>query len=280
MKESTKMKTVVVAKLNLVVSLIVIFLIFTSQCFARLDPKTALGIWLMDSGEGEVAKDLSENENDGEIKGEPEWVKGKFGKALKLDGSERPGDYVKVTTSESLDSISEQVTLAAWVKLKKKKVGGDASYDHGIITFEYNCILNVFGPGRGANEGRVEVGATTLEPKWISCPNVVDDDTWHHIAFTYDGKAKKIYVDGIVVAEQPTNGSFNVVGKDLMIGCLGGDHRFLTGVIDEAAVFNVALTEDDIKNIMEKGLSRALGITAVSPKEKLASSWGKIKAKY
>ena len=53
----------------------------------------------------------------------------------------------------------------------------------------------------------------------------------------------------------------------------GGDYNFL-GAIDEVAIFNVVLTEDEINDIMTKGL----GITAVSSSGKLATRWGRIKS--
>ena len=46
------------------------------------------------------------------------------------------------------------------------------------------------------------------------------------------------------------------------------------GIIDEVAIFNVALTEDDIKYIMAEGLGIIL---AVSPSGKLATTWGNLK---
>ncbi len=59
-----------------------------------------------------------------------------------------------------------------------------------------------------------------------------------------------------------------------------GNGEFYNGFIDEVAIFNVALAEGDIKTIMSQGLSRALGITVVSPSGKIAQTWGSIKARY
>lgn len=46
------------------------------------------------------------------------------------------------------------------------------------------------------------------------------------------------------------------------------------GVLDEAAVFNVPLSDADIENIMNNGLE---GVTAVSSPGKMAVAWGYIK---
>ena len=46
-----------------------------------------VGQWLLNETSGTVAKDTSGNGNDGEIIGKANWVNGKFGKALELDGT-------------------------------------------------------------------------------------------------------------------------------------------------------------------------------------------------
>ena len=63
-------------------------------------------------------------------------------------------------------------------------------------------------------------------------------------------------------------------------GGIGGTVGPVEGVLDEAAVFDVALTEEDVVDIMNNGLEGALGITAVSPLSKLSTAWGQIKVKY
>ena len=49
------------------------------------------------------------------------------------------------------------------------------------------------------------------------------------------------------------------------------------GLLDEVALFNVPLSQEDIKTIMEKGLESATGSLAVDPESKLATTWGKLK---
>jgi hypothetical protein len=53
-----------------------------------------------------------------------------------------------------------------------------------------------------------------------------------------------------------------------------GDGDTYGGLIDELAIFSVALSEDDIINIMDNGL---MGMLAVSNKGKLATTWGQLK---
>ena len=65
---------------------------------------------------------------------------------------------------------------------------------------------------------------------------------------------------------------------DLNIGADSNSRWFLNAAIDEVALFNTVLTEDDINRIMNEGLGRALGIIGVSsPAGKLTVTWGNIK---
>jgi hypothetical protein len=63
----------------------------------------------------------------------------------------------------------------------------------------------------------------------------------------------------------------------LDIGRRQGGSLPMNGAVDEAAIFNVVLKQDDIKTCMEKGMLRALGIEAVFPSDKLTTTWGEIK---
>ena len=50
-----------------------------TQSDAKIDPKSAAGVWLFDEGSGKVAFDSSDNGYDGKLMGNPKWVDGKFG---------------------------------------------------------------------------------------------------------------------------------------------------------------------------------------------------------
>ena len=54
----------------------------------------------------------------------------------------------------------------------------------------------------------------------------------------------------------------------------GGVGWDFVGVLDEVAIFNTALGEDDLNTIMEKGLEKAL---SVSPVGRLTTTWGNIR---
>lgn len=54
---------------------------------------------------------------------------------------------------------------------------------------------------------------------------------------------------------------------------------YFNGLIDEIAVFNVPLAEQDIQSILNKGLKESLGLAAVDLSGKLTTTWANIKAR-
>lgn len=260
------------------VGLICIVLIWSGLSVAEINPGTVIGVWLFD---GNVL-DSSGNGNDGELmKGATIAAGGKLGQALSLDGED---DYVLVPTSASLDSTADNYTGVAWIRFERKggaAPGGCCQDDQMVIAFStsWHNILNVFGRGGRAIPGAIEVGSAELSPSWLSGPTSVDDGQWHHVAFTYDGSTKVIYVDGEEDVSQPTTGTFGVAGIDLLIGGTPTGERPANGFIDEVGIFNVPLSQEDIQGIINDGLASIPGIsTSVKSTGKVATTWAIIKA--
>ena len=259
---------VVIAKLVLVcVSLIVANLMFMSISNAKIDMENTIGIWLFDEGKGNVAKDTSGNGNDGELMNDPKWVDGKFGKALEFDGQ---NDYVNVGDAEILKPTAD-VTFVAWVYwLGGNYVlasGGQTSSTGYAITYNPDTSQIWFG---------VSTGKKSANTGYIPGPS---KKVWHHLAGSYDDSNGELiaYVDGKEYATAKANGTvLENKWPALHIGKPNNvDAYYIQGVIDEVAVFNVALTEDDINAIMTSGLEKAFAVFAAG---KLAISWGVIKS--
>lgn len=95
------------------------------------------------------------------------------------------------------------------------------------------------------------------------------------VAGTFDGALLRSWVDGKVNAENQLKGETGALQNPLRWSndCCGG--RMLDGALDELVMMKRALSEGEIKQLMEKGVEAAL---AVSPKGRLATRWGKIKS--
>ena len=112
--------------------------------------------------------------------------------------------------------------------------------------------------------------------------STINDGEWHHIAAVADrdGKAR-IYRDGVLEAESNISGDAKQNEDNAQNVNIGGDFDSrwrLNATIDEVALFKTALTEEDVNRIMNFGLERALGITAVSSVGKLTTTWASVKS--
>ncbi len=259
----------VMTKLILVCISLILIGIFTAQSSAKIDPESIAGIWLFDEGKGKVAKDSSKNDHDGDIKGNLKWVSGKFGKALEFPGVDE--NFVEVPHNKSLDLTTFSFTL--WVKIEDagnyqatliKTADCQVENYSGYIYSGRLVFWTRFTSGGAGKWGFQQFGTT-----------IVTDSEWHHLAGTYDMKSVKSYVDGVVEADAPFSGKPDVSPGPLNIGDCPGFAYPVKGLMDEVGLFNVALNENDIKTIMTEGLEKTL---AVSPKEKLTTTWASIKS--
>ncbi len=252
-------------------SFIVIGLIFVAQSSAKIDPETCVGAWFFD-GQGDTAKDSSENGNDGILMSKPKRVDGKFGKALEFDGN----NYVEVPHADSL-TMTNEITVAFWFRTDKKMpvfddrqaVVGKHYLEYEVGIYPSGVIHTYTSNGAGGyDEG---ISASKGGGDWVL-------DQWYHLAWTLDGRHEIVYVDGINIGEfdKPNEGT-RPGTHTLDIGRRQGGGLPLQGAVDEVAVFNAVLSEEDVQACMDKGLERALGFSAIEPLGKLTTTWGQIK---
>lgn len=205
-------------------------------------------------------KDLSGKGNDGVFdQGNPKWEDGKFGEALLIN----QGDFVEIGHDSSLD-LKGAHTISFWLKwdgvgsnwspfIAKRQAGG-ANYQSWVGS---DRIFDYYN-------GVAVVSADT--------PISLGEE-WVFLTTTHDGKnTVSFYTDGSFDSEKA-----EPVGKpndfSLLVG-QDGIGNFGAGTIDEVAIFNRALTEEEIKKLMEEGVK---AFAVVSSKGKLATTWGSIK---
>jgi len=248
------------------ISFIVVSLMLIGQSFAKIDPETCVGLWLFDEGSGDVANDSSGHKNDGKFTGSPKWVNGKFGKALQLDGSSASVDCGNTATLDL--PTNSAVTMCAWVNSAVGSTGAwqgimakrTANYSYGINFI--NTAFQVY-----SSSGSGVQGWAYLLPK----------NEWVHIVGIMSKDPTQLYVNGELfggAGKGPGGGAFSNAANLFRIGSSGTIGEYFNGIIDDVAVFDVALTADDITSIMNKGLGSML---AVSQSGKLATAWGSIK---
>ena len=223
-----------------------------------------LGQWLFDDGNGKKVKDSSGQDNHGETIGKASWVNGKFGKALELDGA---SGGVKISPGLELKNF----TAVLWVNSGK---------DWGKTRTELWCGSQTYGDAvliRGDERADWKPSEAMLHwtdgAAWHAIGSgKLKSKTWYHLSATFDGKTLGFYKNGKLVGEE--NSKIAGGAKDTFIGCHPNPTNYFQGIIDEVAVFDDALSPEEIQKIVSRGLENWLSIEAVGKK---TIHWAKIK---
>ncbi len=124
----------------------------------------------------------------------------------------------------------------------------------------FDIISNRGNPGGGlegwtcyvrTSDGQLFCNRTVNNLQYaVSTPNM-NDGRWHHLAFTYDGTTMNLYVDGLSVESRSNTLDLIDVSEPLRIGNYGGE-----GGVDEAAIWNRALTNLEVQQLYRRGANR------------------------
>ena len=243
--------------------------VLTGSSYAKIDPETIAGMWLLDEGKGNRAEDSSGNENVGQLRGDPEWEDGKFGGALEF---EVPADYVALPDKGFF--TEGQQTFVMWAKpaANPPKLRGFLLF-HGEGTGVGNRVY-ILQQGSGVID--MYLGAN-IARRFLG-PGDYKADEWLHIAMTRDFPNKKLsaWANGV---KRIDNLSVTINDPPMSTApqILNATEPCI-GLVDEVAIFNVLLAEQDIQNIARKGLEEAINPTAIDLSGKLTATWGAIKA--
>jgi hypothetical protein len=267
---------------NVILALVIFYAM--SVNFTHAAPIEGLALYItFDEGEGDLVSDLSGNNNNGTLMGEPKWVDGKEGLALQFSGEENK-NYVEVPDHPSLNP-QDEITCAAWIYSDDYKptggiiskyigAGNQRSYDlhmHHDTALAINTACS--------SNGAYQIGTSTTVVN--TDPDIVANGEWSHVAMTFKaGDFLRIYVNGKLSAETQAGATESLfdnnvpllIGTDFQIGgAHNGQPREFTGIIDEVVIFNRALSEDEIKLVM------AGMVMPVESFGKLTIVWGALK---
>jgi len=120
----------------------------------------------------------------------------------------------------------------------------------------------------------------------ITAAHSIDTNRWYHIAVTFDGTNYKLYIDGIL--DKTTSGVNPVSNSiDFIIGAMSQNtttpYNYFNGWLDEFRIWNVALTVDQIRKMMNQeiindGSNNVKG--AVIPKTISGLNWANLSGYY
>jgi hypothetical protein len=229
-----------------------------------------------------IIHDESGAGNDGRVFG-AQWVpEGKFGGAYSFHITNLT-DRIVIPNSDTLNP--DNITLAVWTKTADRD-----GFWNRIMDKDYRnaYCLDLGGDyngqaARGTLQFETSAGST-------SSRRALNDNQWHHLAATYDGKTLSFYIDGVGGGRASKNpGPLKKTGWDLCLGNSEVDYgtgEFLAfdGLIDEVRIYNRALSATEIKALATATQPGADILPAPSPdnggKPDPAERLKKVKALY
>lgn len=199
-----------------------------------------VGYWKMDesswNGTASEVVDASGNGNNGTAANGPTTAAGKFGNSGGFDGTD---DKINISDSTSLNP-GAQITMSSWIK--PTSVGGyrrilakSTSRDYVFMFNTDGKLLTQFSIANQA----VYAGSTTT----------LTTNRWYHVSATYDGRAIRIYIDGVLDSTTLATGTIDNHGGVLNIGWDPASGSPFYGSIDETRIYNRALSPAEVSQL-------------------------------
>ncbi len=217
---------------------------------APVDDPNLLLWWPLDEGLGSMtAADWSGHGYHNSLAKGPTWIAGGYdGNALQLDGQD---DYLHASLRPAMPSQ----TVCAWVKVDQIPAS---------ILGWTNSL-----PKGGAHDRELYVGADGLVRWRVWCKDntnnivissqAVKKGHWHHLAVLYTERGTtEMYLDGASQGYNNTSTMYTgYTSPHLTVGFEPIQARYLSGGVGDVRVYNKALSDDEIAEIMRDDPLRA-----------------------
>ena len=228
-------------------------LMLGNQVFAQTYPEGMISYWKFDEGNGTIANDYVGN-NHGILIDGPQWTTGKVGGAINFDGID---DYINCGTNFGLISASQKLTVELWLNTQeirqRKQIVSQTPYLQG----PWSLGIPSFDEGTGV----LALFIRDANPYRYTGSIVINDGNWHHVVGTWDGATNTIalYIDGNL-DDAWTTSYFVMRSTETELGIgsnppQGGKRYFFNGTVDEVAIYNRALTPEEIQQHYQNGLN-------------------------
>ncbi len=216
-----------------------------------------------DELDGDMVIDHSQYKNHGTLAGAPEFVAGRFGEALKLNGET---DWVEVPHAEIL-TVDTNVTVMAWINAERHTGPNDQRWQ-GVLSKGNSPRSYSF-----YTESPSECLHLSAGGSGSTCTGKIVLNEWQHVAAHVEAGTHRYWLNGNNVGEFPGQNPLPGAADtaSVLVGNTHEGNREFLGLIDEVRIWNRALNESEIQEEMEKS-------TPVKPLGKLSTTWATLKS--
>ncbi|MEE8307904.1 MAG: LamG-like jellyroll fold domain-containing protein, partial [Gammaproteobacteria bacterium] len=200
--------------------------------------------WMLDEGLGTTVLDWSGHGHDGTFSGEPQWVDGYDGSALKFDGSD---DYVihQLPAAQNFANF----TVALWARSDSLGQGEYMSPFSSHTPNSSGIQIDVDGTYPGNYRTNPPGGTTSAR----FGPAILG---WVHLALVGQGTTVQFYYNGNLSTTE-TFTTDNLLFNEFIIGTSRNNTNNLNGAVDDLRVYTRALTQEEIQLVMRVDPQRA-----------------------
>lgn len=223
-------------------------------------PDGLLARWTFDEGKGQSSRDVTASGRAATLYGGTQWVEGRDGTALALDGSTGYADFG--STPDLNFAAGQAFTYTGWFK---------SHDDNGLLVSqrhdqEEGAVIDIAigNSGGGNHPGQLVVlvreNGMPLKPWAKVIGPTVNDGRWHHFAVTRDTNGQiELFLDGASHGTHRSPGAAGPINTNLRAF---GDERFwvlrrpaggpisrLNGALDDIRIYNRMLSVDEVRQL-------------------------------
>ena len=215
--------------------------------------------WKLDEGAGNIAYD-SAGTSHGQLYGIANWMEGYLNEGVGFREGHQNGTgsvgYIACNTGPEYDRITNAITLSCWVLPNPDAVGVQ---NWVFMIFRSGSYNESFHLAWRKNQRDIRFRTTLLDANsqadtghFGASSESLFDGGWHHVAGTYDGLTKIIYLDGEEIGRTEIVGTFETAGTGrVLMNCTRDVETPNCGaeVLEDMRVYDRALSATEVAEL-------------------------------
>lgn len=165
------------------------------------------------------------------------------------------GSYINLGTDTVLKPIVGSVSV--WFKMENVVMSGQGAEFNPIVLTKSqpgDDFFEGYSINYDINSGRIGIATTFSQLNQVSLRSTesVELGKWYHVVLTYDNDLLNLYVNGEVDTKMKRGFTSRFLKTDsVMLGNSANkkNDRFFNGIIDDVAIYNRVLSEDEVKEL-------------------------------